>query len=241
MKLIVEQDYAAMSRVAANVLLGKMYQQNRVNLAITAGNTPIKMYEYLVQEVKNKPYLDHVHYYNFDEIPYAGEEGFGVTMTHLNQLFFHPAAISEKQIHVLDEKNYTEQDARILADGGLDLILLGIGEDGHFCGNLPGTTEFMDMTTRVSADALPGMREVLIQEVGGDSSKCPDFYVTMGPKSVMAAKSIVLIANGRKKAAIIKKAFFGPVDSHVPASILQLHPQLTVILDAEAASELDIL
>ncbi|STY35636.1 putative 6-phosphogluconolactonase [Listeria fleischmannii subsp. coloradonensis] len=52
MKLIVEQDYAAMSRVAANVLLGKMYQQNRVNLAITAGNTPIKMYEYLVQEVK---------------------------------------------------------------------------------------------------------------------------------------------------------------------------------------------
>ncbi|STY35637.1 Glucosamine-6-phosphate deaminase [Listeria fleischmannii subsp. coloradonensis] len=162
-------------------------------------------------------------------------------MTHLNQLFFHPAAISEKQIHVLDEKNYKEQDTRILADGGLDLILLGIGEDGHFCGNLPGTTEFMDMTTRVSADALPGMREVLIQEVGGDSSKCPDFYVTMGPKSVMAAKSIVLIANGRKKAAIIKKAFFGPVDSHVPASILQLHPQLTVILDAEAASELDIL
>ncbi|WP_088809547.1 MULTISPECIES: glucosamine-6-phosphate deaminase [Listeria] len=240
MKLIVEKDYASMSRVAANILLGKMYQVNRVNLAITAGNTPVKMYEYLVAEVKERPYLENVHFYNFDEIPYAGESGFGVTMTNLNRLFFHPAKISERNIHVLDTENYQNQDARIQADGGLDLILLGIGEDGHFCGNLPGTTTFADETTLVRTDSIPEMRDILIAEVGGDESKCPDVYVTMGPKSVMAAKSIVLFANGRKKASIIKKAFFGLVDSTVPASILQMHPNLTVILDAEAAMELDV-
>ncbi|MBC1522199.1 glucosamine-6-phosphate deaminase [Listeria aquatica] len=237
MKIIVERDYDAMSKTTEHILLGEMLQEKRVNLAITAGSTPVKMYEYLAEAVRNKSYLNNVHYYNFDEIPVKGAE-FGVTMSHLNDLFFSPAKIDPANIHVLDEKNYENQDARIAADGGLDLILLGIGEDGHFCGNLPGTTRFECETSRVESDATPGMREVMIGEVSGDESKIPDFYVTMGPKSVMKSRRIVLFTNGRKKATTIRKALFGPVTNEHPSSILQMHPNLTVVLDEEAASEI---
>lgn len=238
MKLIIEENYEKMSRVAANVLLGQMYQNRRVNLAITAGSTPVKMYEYLVADVKDKPYFTNVHYYNFDEVPFKKRRGYGVTMSNLNRLFFQPAAIDTANIHVLDENNYQTQDARIAQAGGLDLILLGIGTDGHFCGNLPGTTTFEDLTSVVKQSATKQMKDILLQEVGGDESECPDFYVTMGPKSVMQAKAIVLFATGKEKASIIKKAFFGPVTNDVPASLLQTHPNLTLILDQEAAQEI---
>lgn len=238
MKIIIEKNYDEMSRVTANILLGKMYQNKRVNLSITAGSTPVKMYEYLINDVKEKAYLDNVHYYNFDEVPFKKKKGYGITMSNLKKLFFDPAKIDPAKIHVLDEKNYTNQDTRIEQEGGLDLILLGIGSDGHYCGNLPGTTSFEDLTTRVDANAVPGMKEVLLHEVGGDEAECPDFYVTMGPKSVMRAKEIVLFATGKSKAEIIKKAFFGPITNDVPASLLQLHPNLTIVLDQEAASEI---
>ncbi|TLG77310.1 glucosamine-6-phosphate deaminase [Culicoidibacter larvae] len=238
MKFIIEKDYASMSRVAANILLGEMYRDRRVNLAITAGSTPVKMYEYLVEDVKGKDYLTNVHYYNFDEIPVIGENGYGVTMGNLDKLYFSPAAISAEQIHVLDENNYLQQDERIKDDGGLDLILLGIGADGHYCGNLPGTTKFENMTSQVSVDATPGMRDILIEEVGGDASKCPDYYVTMGPASVMQSKRILLFATGAKKAAIIRQAFFGPVTNDVPSSLLQTHPNITILLDEAAAAEI---
>lgn len=124
--------------------------------------------------------------------------------------------------------------------GGLDAILIGIGEDGHFCGNLPGVTKFGDETRLVSVDSRPDMHDILLGEVGGDPNKVPEYYVTMGPKSVMHAKEIIMFANGKKKAAIIKKALQGEVTEEVPSSIFQLHPNFTVVLDAEAASELSI-
>lgn len=238
MKMIIEENYEKMSRVTANILLGKMYQQKRVNLAITAGSTPVKMYEYLVADTKNKPYFGNVHYYNFDEIPFKQKQGYGVTMTNLNTLFFQPAEIPENQIHPLDENNYKTQDKRIERDGGLDLILLGIGADGHYCGNLPGTTKFEDLTSYVGEEATVNMKDILLSEVGGNENERPNFYVTMGPKSVMQAKEIVLFATGKKKAAIIKRAFFGPITNEVPASLLQTHPNLMIVLDQEAASEL---
>lgn len=238
LKIIIEENYEKMSRVAANILLGKMYQNKRVNLAITAGSTPVKMYEYLVADTKNKPYFDNVHYYNFDEIPFKQKQGYGVTMTNLNTLFFQPAEIPESHIHPLDENNYQSQDKRVEQDGGLDLILLGIGTDGHYCGNLPGTTKFENLTSYVGEDATEHMKDILLSEVGGDENERPDFYVTMVPKSVMQAKEIVLFATGRKKAIIIKRAFFGPVTNEIPASLLQTHPNVTIVLDQEAASKL---
>lgn len=239
MKLIVTKDYQEMSAVAVQHLLGAMHSQHRVNLSITAGSTPQGVYEILVPLVKDRPYFDNVHYYNFDEIPFEGQEGgFGVTMGNLNRLFFDPANIDRGRIHVLDHTNYQTQDERIAADGGLDLVLLGVGADGHFCGNLPGTTGFGDLTSRVGIDATPEMADILLAEVGGDIARRPDHYVTMGPKSIMAVRKLVMIASGRAKAGVVQRLVNGPVAEDCPSTLLTVHPDMTLIVDEEAASSL---
>lgn len=236
MKVIVTKDLQEMNEVAAQHVLGAMHSQYRRNIAITAGSTPKGVYELMIPWVKDKTYFDNVHYYNFDEIPFKGTSGYGVTMQNLNKLYFAPANIPQKNIHVLDETNYETQDQRIAADGGLDLVLLGVGADGHFCGNLPGTTKFGDLTSRVNEDATPDMVNVLLNEVGGVASRRPDFYVTMGPKSIMQIKKLVMIANGVAKAEIVKKLVAGVVTEDVPATLLTTHPDFTLIVDGEAAS-----
>lgn len=236
MKLIVTKDVQEMNEVAAQHLLGAMHTQYRTNIAITAGSTPKGVYELMIPLVKDKEYFDNVHYYNFDEIPFKGETGYGVTMQNLNKLYFDPANIKREKIHVLDWTNYETQDQRIAADGGLDFVLLGVGADGHFCGNLPGTTKFGDLTSRVAEDATPDMVQVLLNEVGGVEEERPDFYVTMGPKSIMQIKKLVMIANGTAKAEIVKKLVEGIVTEEVPSTLLTTHPDFTLIVDAEAAS-----
>lgn len=232
MKIVVGKDYNEMSQIAAHIVLGEMLKQGRVNLSLTAGNTPKGMYEILVPAVKDKGYFDNVHYYNFDEIPIEGER-YGLTMDSLKQLYYTPAGIKTENIHELNEKNYQGYDRILEADGGLDLILMGIGADGHFCGNMPGTMEFHKET--YSMDVTPGneMYQALYDLLGREPGKNA---VTFGPKTVMSAKRLVLVVNGRAKAGIVKQAIKGPVDKNVPSSILQMHPDFTVILDEEAAS-----
>ncbi|MFK4566502.1 glucosamine-6-phosphate deaminase [Enterococcus sp. UD-01] len=237
MKLIITEDYKEMSTVAAQQLLGAMHNEYRTNISITAGSTPKGVYELLVPLVKDKKYFEQVHYYNFDEIPFKGEEeSYGVTMTNLHNMFFGPANIKREQIHVLDGTNYETQDERIKADGGLDFVLLGVGADGHFCGNLPNTTKFGDLTSKVNEDATPNMVDILLAEVGGEEAKRPDYYVTMGPKSIMQIKKLVMIANGKAKAGIVKQLVDGIVTEEVPATLLTTHPNITLIVDKEAAS-----
>ncbi|ALS02862.1 6-phosphogluconolactonase [Enterococcus silesiacus] len=237
MKVILTKDYDELSKVAAQMLLGEMFQRHeRVNLAITAGTTPIGMYEKLVAEVRDKDYFDNVHYYNFDEIPYKSGRREGVTIGDLRELYFTPAAISDEQIHVLDGENYEDQDRRIAEAGGLDAILLGIGADGHYCGNLPSTTSFNDFTTKVDCD--DAMKERIAPHFE-DRAETPDFYVTMGPRSVMNARHLILFASGEKKAKIMKAFIEGAITDEIPASILKMHPHLTVILDEAAAKLLD--
>lgn len=234
MKLVKTDNYEEMSKVAAQYLLSYMYQDKRVNVAITGGSTPKRMYEILIPEVKNKDYFNDVHYYNFDEIPYRKEDREGVTISGLRSQFLTPANIKEENIHVLDQNNYRIQDERIKKDGGLDLVVLGLGWDGHFCGNLPHTTRFGDLTTRVECNQV--LRERLYEEFDNIIENVPDYYVTMGPRSIMAAKNIIMIASGEKKAKAVKDLLSLEVSAEVPASILTLHPNFTLIVDKEALS-----
>ncbi|MCT1901996.1 glucosamine-6-phosphate deaminase [Oceanobacillus sojae] len=234
MKIIVGKNLEEMSTIAAQHVLSYMYQDRRVNLAITGGTTPEKMYEILVPQVKNQTCFSNVHYYNFDEIPYKKEDREGVTISDLRRYYLDPANIAEENIHALNQYNYKEQDQRIKNDGGLDMIILGIGADGHYCGNLPGTTSFGDMTTRVECDQR--LKDRILPEFNYEEEHVPDYYITMGPKSIMMAKNLVLIASGTKKAEIIQRILQGKVEESIPASILTMHPNLTIILDEEAAS-----
>lgn len=235
MKLLIGKDVEEMSQMAAGYVMSYMYQEKpRVNLSITGGTTPKRMYELLVPMVKDKKQFQHVHFYNFDEIPYRKEDREGVTISGLREAFFTPAHIPEEQIHKLDQFNYVTQDERIENDGGLDMVILGVGADGHFCGNLPQTTKFGDLTTRVENDQR--LKDRILPEFDNVIEDVPDYYITMGPRSIMRARHIVMIASGSKKAGIIQKLMEQVVDQDVPASILTLHPHFTLIVDEEAAS-----
>jgi 6-phosphogluconolactonase/glucosamine-6-phosphate isomerase/deaminase len=232
MRIIKTTSMEEFNQVGVELLLTEMLKtDDRVNLAITAGTTPIGIYEQLVPRVKERAYLTNVHYYNFDEIPHKLSDDEGITMTDLRTLYFNPAQIAEEKIHKLDEKNYSTQDERIKVAGGLDAILLGIGADGHYCGNLPGTTKFSDLTTEVACD------EKMKQRIGrlfNDENDVPESYVTMGPRSIMNAKHLILAACGAHKAEIIRTFLEGGVDEKIPASILKMHPNLTLLVDEEA-------
>ena len=235
MKMIIGKDVEEMSQVAAGYVMSYMYQdRERVNLSITGGTTPQRMYEILVPMVKDKKQFQHVHFYNFDEIPYRKEDREGVTISGLRDAFFTPAHIKEEQIHKLDQFNYQTQDERIEKDGGLDMVILGVGADGHFCGNLPQTTKFGDLTTRVENDQR--LKARILPEFHNVEEDVPEYYITMGPRSIMRARHIVMIASGVKKAGIIKTLLEQVVDQDVSASILTLHPHFTLIVDEEAAS-----
>ncbi|MCO7793504.1 6-phosphogluconolactonase, partial [Escherichia coli] len=133
--------------------------------------------------------------------------------------------------------NYREHDQKLAREGGLDLVVLGLGADGHFCGNLPNTTHFHEQTVEFPIQGE--MVDIVAHgELGGDFSLVPDSYVTMGPKSIMAAKNLLIIVSGAGKAQALKNVLQGPVTEDVPASVLQLHPSLMVIADKAAAAEL---
>jgi 6-phosphogluconolactonase/glucosamine-6-phosphate isomerase/deaminase len=230
MKVMIEKDFDAMSETAKNILLGHMSQDKRVNLSITAGNTPVGVYQRLVEIVKDSSNYDNVHYYNFDEIPEPGQAE-GITITDLRKLYFTPANIAPENIHPLTVENYAEQDQRLAMAGGLDAMLIGLGGDGHFCGNMPTTTSFANHTYKVKVTGGEPWFVPEMMNVGME-------FVTMGPASVMKVKHLILIVNGEKKAKMVKNVLQGPVTAAYPASILQLHPNLTVVLDKAAASEL---
>lgn len=125
-----------------------------------------------------------------------------------------------------------EYDKEIEAAGGVDMQLLGIGNNGHIGFNEPGTpfgsithvVELTESTREANARFFESIDEV------------PTHAVTMGIKTVMNAKKIILIATGKAKAPIVKEFIQGPVTEEVPASVLQLHPNVEVFLDYEAAS-----
>ncbi|EOH79027.1 glucosamine-6-phosphate deaminase [Enterococcus malodoratus] len=235
MKLLVTENYETLSQITADIVLMRWAENRRVNLALTAGSSPKRAYEILAERL-NQVFFDQslAHFYNFDEITLKDQE-YGLTMQALTEELFNPLGIVEENIEVLDAGNYQDYDRQIAEDGGLDLVLMGIGGDGHFCGNMPEFTSFDYGVYRVPIK--PG--DELYKLIDESSPHTPgEEMVTFGAQTVLAAKKLVLIANGEKKAEIIKQALEGPITEDVPASILRLHPNLTVILDQEAASKL---
>lgn len=237
MELIITENYEEMSQLAAIELLQEIAKgkNKRTNIAITAGSTPIRMYE-IIRNILIDKYYPYTHYYNFDEIPVKGR--LGVTIDALNKLFFRPNNIDENKVHIYNETNFEDYDEKIRQDGGLDMVIMGLGADGHFCGNLSGTlTKFDERSRAVSSNITRRIRDRLIEIVGGEQY-LTDFYVTFGPSTIMKSKKIILIVNGSHKAEILKRLITETISLELPASILKLHPDFTIIADKEASKYL---
>lgn len=236
MKIIIENNYEKLSETTAQILLGCMYQDKRVNVAITSGDSPKGAYSIVTPVLKeHKERFSNVHYYNFDNVEMKGFKD-GMTLGHLQEQFFGPGDVALENIHGLKTENYAGFDERIMNAGGLDLMLIGMGSDGHFCGNLPYSTQFDRMTYSQKIDPQYPWYEWIT--AGFVDQEIPDDMVTMGAAALMKVKRVVMIVNGERKAAAVKQFMEAPMDNKFPSTILRLHPNFTIIMDKEAAAQI---
>lgn len=234
MKLIVEENERAMSESALHILLGAMMQDKRVNISLTSGESPKTLYQMMAPLVKDKPQFANVQYYLFDEAPYQDGRPYGPNWEQMQDLFFRAANIPEERIHDTMTDNWETYDWEIREAGGIDVMVIGLGWDGHFCSNCPRCTPMdsytyeMDRATKNAANPTYPARTEL-----------PVTY-SMGPHSLMRVKHLVMIVNGKHKAEILKKVLDSPITDELPATVLKLHPNFTVICDKDAASLLNM-
>ena len=239
-KIIRTKDYADMSRKAANIISAQVIMKPNCVLGLATGGTPVGTYEKLVERY-NEGDLDfsEVTSVNLDEYRGLPKEHPESYWSFMHRNLFDKVNIDPAKINLPDGTNPDAEDACakynqiIHAVGGIDLQLLGIGHDGHIGFNEPG--EAFELETHC-VDLTPATIEANKRFFDGNEDLVPKQAYTMGIRTIMQARKVLMVVNGAGKAEIVKKAFFGPVTPEVPASILQLHPDFILVGDEEALS-----
>ncbi len=232
MRFITVDSYEKMSRDAANIISAQVIMKPDCVLGLATGSSPLGTYAQLIEWYR-KGDLDfsQVTSINLDE--YVGLSGDHEQSYRyfMNQNFFQHINISLENTFVPSgvaenlEEECCQYDAHIHRVGGIDLQLLGIGLDGHIGFNEPA--DCFERNTHV-VELAPSTIQANSRFFAHEN-EVPRSAVTMGMVSIMQAKKVLLIANGPAKADILQQAFCGPITPRIPASILQLHPDITVI------------
>ena len=232
MKYIVVKTYDELSNKAADIIAAQILLKPNCVLGLATGSSPVGTYQRLAADNKaGKIDFSAVTTVNLDEYVGLCESDEQSYRRFMNENLFNHINIDKANTYVpngcaADIKAEGEAyDARIKAFGGIDLQLLGIGVDGHIGFNEPDAY-FTAATHEVVLDESTIEANSRFFE---SKDQVPTTAVTMGMMSIMQAKKILMVANGANKKEILEKAFSGPVDPQVPASILQLHPDVTVI------------
>ena len=241
MRIYQSEDYQAMSRRAANIISAQVIYKPDCVLGLATGGTPVGTYKQLVGWYKKGDLsFAEVRSVNLDE--YLGlsphhEQSYRYFMQ--DNLFNH-IDIKPENTHVLNglAKNpeaECEAYNKLIRDlGGIDLQLLGMGHNGHIAFNEPGDnfglgTHVVSLSER-TIDANQRFFE--------NRDQVPRQALSMGIKSIMGARRILVVVSGEDKADAVCKAVTGPVTDQVPASVLQLHPDVTLVGDTAALSKL---
>ena len=232
MKFITVDTYEKLSRQAANIISAQVILKPDSVLGLATGSSPLGTYKQLIEWYKKGDIdFSKVTSVNLDE--YVGLDGTNEQSYRyfMNKNFFEHINIDLGNTFVPngcavdlagEGKRYDEHIAEL---GGIDLQLLGIGLDGHIGFNEPDkyfvksthVVNLHESTIKANSRFFANIDEV------------PKRAITMGMVSIMQAKKILLIASGNEKRDILEKAFYGPITPEIPASILQLHPDITVI------------
>lgn len=239
MRIIKAKSYDDASRACANLIAAQMVVKPDSVLGLATGSTPIGTYEHLVKYYENGDIdFSGIHSVNLDEYKGLSPENDQSYRYFMNDHLFSHVNIKKENTNVPNglepdaNKACEDYEAIIASLGGIDLQLLGLGPNGHIGFNEP-CDEFVKKTHCVD------LTESTIQANSrffASMDDVPKKAYTMGIQTIMNARKVVLIATGSNKAETVKKAFFGPITPEVPASILQLHPDCTIVLDAEAAA-----
>lgn len=237
MKIIKAADYDDMSKKAANIIFSQVSLFPKCVLGLATGSTPIGTYKELIERYRKGDIdFSSVRSVNLDEYCGLTPDNRQSYHYYMNENFFKHINIKPENVHVPDgfakDEDCCKYDDMIASFGGIDLQLLGLGKTGHIGFNEPSDS-FDRYTHKVA------LKEQTIKDNSrffSSIGEVPKSAVTMGLMSIMQAKRVLMVVNGLEKAGILKKALCGPITPQVPASILQLHPDFTVVADKEALS-----
>ncbi|WP_408956479.1 glucosamine-6-phosphate deaminase [Natroniella sp. ANB-PHB2] len=242
MKIIKTKDYQEMSKKAAFIVASQITIKNNSILGLATGGTPLGMYQELIKLYKEEMVdFKEVVTFNLDEYYGLSGDSEQSYRYYMEENFFKYINIKPENIHIpdgmaadvsLECKRYNRLLER---EGAVDLQVLGIGRNAHIGFNEPDD-EFKADTHFVKLDDDTIEANARFFDKPED---VPQKAISMGIKNIMQAKKIVLLANGLEKADAIKKTIEGKISPEVPASVLQLHPDVTFVLDELAASKLD--
>lgn len=238
MKIYIEENYEKMSKRAALIIASQVISKPDSVLGLATGSTPIGIYKELIEMYKRGEIdFSNITTFNLDEyykLPIENENSYHYFM--MDNLLNH-INIKKENVNIPNgmtdnvEEECRMYEEKIRKAGGIDLQLLGIGANGHIGFNEPGDkisvdTNIVDLTEQTIKDNSRFFES---------EEEVPKKAITMGIGSIMRAKKVILVANGENKAEAIRDMTNGYIDTKVPASILQAHPDFTLIIDKAAA------
>lgn len=237
MKVIVCENYEEMSEKAANIFAAQLTLKPDSVLGLATGSTPVGMYKKLAEKNKaGEIDFSAVRTFNLDEYYPIKRDNSQSYFTFMNENLFSHINIDIANTHVPNgetddaETECKEYEEKLRAAGGVDLQVLGIGQNGHIAFNEPDDALF-------SYTHVTGLTKSTIEANSRffDSEKdVPTQAITMGMASIMSAKKIVLLANGASKRDAVKELLNDKITTSVPATLLKTHPDVILICDKDA-------
>ncbi|MDE6504263.1 MAG: glucosamine-6-phosphate deaminase [Clostridia bacterium] len=240
MKVIVANDYEEMSQKAFEIMADVVKNKPDAVLGLATGTTPLGLYGRMIKDCKaNGTSYKNIKTVNLDE--YAGLDGNNKNSyaSFMKENLFNGLDIDLKNTHIengsaSDAEKECERYNKVLCGLKQDIQLLGLGSNGHIAFNEPGTpfgaevhiVNLAESTIRDNSRLFDNKKDV------------PVSAYTMGPKNIMQAKKILVLASGANKADAVYGAVKGEISESLPASVLQLHPDCIMIVDKEAAARL---
>lgn len=239
MNIYKTKDYEDMSRRAAAIIAAQVILKPDCVLGLATGSSPVGLYQHLIRQYEaGELDFSKVTSVNLDEYKGLGPDHPQSYRKFMDSNLFDHINIDKAHTFVPDgleedsDKACSEYDKRIAQTGGVDLQLLGLGNNGHIGFNEPDESfQCGTHCVRLAQSTIEANKRFFAGE-----EEVPRYAYTMGIRGIMCAKKILLIVSGSAKAEALKAALYGPVTPKVPASVLQLHPDVAVVADAEALS-----
>ena len=240
MKIIITKNYEEMSERAAEIMLEVVKQNPKAVLGLATGTTPLGLYKRMISDHReNGTDYSQIRTVNLDEykgLPQTHEQSYAYFM---KKNLFDGLGITPEQTNIengkaKDDKTECLRYDALLEELPRDIQLLGLGSNGHIAFNEPGTPFGSGTHVVTLAESTVKDNARLFEDI----SEVPRKAYTMGIKQIMQAKKILILASGANKADAVYKMMKGEVTEQVPASVLLLHPDCTLIADEEAARKL---
>lgn len=237
MEVIIKNNYEEISKLAADYLINTVKAKNNAILGLPTGSTPIGMYQEVINRYKDNISFQNVRTFNLDEYVGLDKSNLNSYRYFMDENLFSHIDIKEENIHIPNgvardiEKECINYENLLKTTGQMDIMYLGIGHNGHIGFNEPD--EFFEPYTHIvklTEDTIEANKRFF-----DNIESVPKTAITMGIKTIMSAKKIILLASGESKAEAILKTVKGKITPRVPASILQLHNDVTLIIDKDAA------